>query len=221
MGHNCNTSDDNRLLAVNGQSDDGREQIQVIDLEKHKVATTLVGEKASPYDNDLFFVQDNEKLLVRDFSNFHLWDIKESRVDKTWTTDSLDVDEVTATNDFIFVLDADQWVARLWRFGEEPGKNISLPIPDYANGSENYRGFKVNKAQTQYVVATKNKEENLRYIFVFDFNSHEIIKEFVFAEDFAELFFTQDDQHLVLDSYPIQILDLKSGEIVQRISRPQ
>ena len=221
MGHNCNTSDDNRLLAVNGLSDDGREQIQVIDLEKHKVATTLVGEKASPYDNDLFFVQDNEKLLVRDFSNFHLWDIKESRVDKTWTTDSLDVDEVTATNDFIFVLDADQWVARLWRFGEEPGKNISLPIPDYANGSENYRGFKVNKAQTQYVVATKNKEENLRYIFVFDFNSHEIIKEFVFAEDFAELFFTQDDQHLVLDSYPIQILDLKSGEIVQRISRPQ
>ena len=220
FGNNCNTSNDNRLLAVNGQSDDQRDQIQVIDLEKHKVIANLVGEQADPYDDDLFFVKNNQKLLVRDYSNFHLWNISKASVETTWDTDSLDVDEVIATNDFLFVLDGDQWIARLWRFDEKPGDDISIPIPDYANGSENYRGFKINKSQTHYVVATKNEEENLRYIFLFDFKTHKLLKEFVIAENFSEIFFTNNDQHLILDSYPIQILDLKSGAVTQRISRP-
>ena len=220
FGHNCNTSNDNRLLAVNGQSDDQRDQIQVIDLEKQKVIANLIGEQANPYDDDLFFVQNNQRLLVRDYSNFHLWDISNASVETTWDTGSLDVDEVIATNDFLFVLDGDQWIARLWHFDEKPGGDIILPIPDYANGSESYRGFKINKSQTHYVVATKNKEGNLRYIFLFDFNTHKLLKEFVIAENFGEIFFSNNDQHLILDSYPIQIVDLESGAVTRRISRP-
>ena len=221
FGHNCNTSNDNRMLAVNGKSEDDRDQIQIIDLEKHKVIAKLVGEQATPYDDDLFFVQDNAKLLVRDYSNFHLWNIQTKKVESSWDTDSFDVDEVVVTNEFVFILDADQLAVRLWRFGEKPSDNISLAISEYANGGASYRGFKVNESKTQYVVATKNKDENLKYIFLFDFNTHKLIKEFVVAEDFGEIFFNNNDQHLVLDSYPIQILDLKSGEVVHRIRRSQ
>ena len=87
------------------------------------------------------------------------------------------------------------------------------------NGGASYRGFKVNESQTEYVVSAINEQKNLHYVFLFDFVSHKLIKEFVFTEDFGEVFFANNDQYLVLDGYPVTVLDLKTGEIVNKINR--
>ena len=219
FGYNCNTSSDNHFIAVKGDTENGRDQIQVIDLVEHKVVAKLIGNEADSYDDYMFFVQNNKKLLVRASWNFYLWDIASGKVETSWSTGELDVDEVVSDSDYIFVLDGDAWVARLWHFDEEPSGDIALPIPDYANGGASYRGFKVNESQTEYVVSAINEQKNLHYVFLFDFVSHKLIKEFVFTEDFGEVFFANNDQYLVLDGYPITVLDLKTGEIVNKINR--
>lgn len=214
--NNGNISSDNRLLAV-GVNGKDESSLKIIDLEKTKVIATLKGDEADPYDDDLFFVNGNKRLLVRDYSDFHLWNIATKKLEYTWDTDDFGVDAIAATDSLLLIVDDNTFNKRVWRFSEKPKGNLALPIPQYAKGG--ISSVAISADQKSYALVTHNEDENLSFAFVIDMQSDKIISQYVSSSPFSQATFANNDQYVVLDGYPVEVIEASSGKQVYTISR--
>ena len=105
-------------------------QVNVINLATGNIQNTFVGEEANAYDEDMFFFDNNRKLLVRDYSDFHVWDVENDTLVKTVEID-MDVDEVSVSGNLALLTDDLQM--SFWDLTNEPGQIKTIPLPENHN----------------------------------------------------------------------------------------
>ncbi len=215
----CNASADNRRLAISIITDTNENRIAIVDLEKPGLIANLTGNKADAYGEDMFFIDGNRKLLVRDSSIFHLWNIAGQKVEYTWKPKDMYVDDIAVTDRFIMVVDEDdeRFTKRIWKFGSSPGPKTTIAFPQRAQGS--FLGISLSTDQSKYAVIKTNSLENLFFAFVYDLKTDTLLNEYVTFYRFWKAEFINDDKYLLLDSYPVQIVDLSTGKVVHRLRK--
>jgi len=154
---------------------------------------------------------------VRDYSDFYLWDIKAGKVVQTWDTDSFDVEEVAVLDDQLIILERDSLERRVWVYDEEPGNTERLPIP--AIPGANVLSIEISSNKEFYSIAVGIAESNLTHVFVIDRNSDEVLSEYITANGAYKAEFANNDQYLVLNGYPVEVVDWAKGTKVYELSR--
>jgi|GEM_PF-4994927 len=214
-GYGNNSSDD-QYLAV-GVDEGDEPGLKIIDLNKMKVVAKLRGEKADQYGNQLYFVNDNKRLLVQDYSDFHLWDIAKEKPLTSWDTGDFSVGELAVSNELLLIVDKYDFTKRSWNFTDKPQEEVALAIPEYARGG--ISALAISENNKHYALVTYNKDQTLTYMFVFDALSDEIINQRVSRNLFMGATFVNNDQHLLLEGYPIEVVEATNSNPVYEVSR--
>lgn len=210
-----NISPDNCFLAV-GVADEDDPHIKIIDLDKADVVASLHHERADMYD-DLYFIDDNKRLLGVDGSDLHLWNITDEESETSWDTGDFSVDLIAVAKELVLVVDHHDFLKRSWNFSDKPQNAVELSVPEYARGGISDLAISENKKS--YALVTHDDEYNLSYVFVFDAQSDEVITEYVSDNPFGGVTFINNDRHLVLEGYPITVIEADSGDLVREITR--
>ena len=210
----CNTSPDQTLLAIQSYKFDDDEysvdeyQVNVINLATGNIQNTFVGEEANAYDEDMFFFDNNRKLLVRDYSDFHVWDVENDTLVKTVEID-MDVDEVSVSGNLALLTDDLQM--SFWDLTNEPGQIKTIPLPE--NHNELLSASLSNNGEL-YVVTSSVEGTNDLSVSIIDAKSNTVKHQMAvnypgWAADFAN-----NDTKVVIQNYPIQVIDVATGNIV-------
>lgn len=216
-GSGCNVSADGKLISVSQRTDEGN-QIALAEIGSGRSKAVLSGDAADAYDDDVFFVEGNQSFLVRDSSRFHLWDIDKQEVKTSWDTD-MDVDNVAVSDRFMLALDGDAKTIAVWQFDQQPGEPRSLALSEAAlQRSDGVSGgivdFRLSEDQKNYVVVAYNRMQTLSLIYVFDTKTHQLIHEFATPYNVWQAYFVGNNQKLVLNSYPVQVVDLAEQKVL-------
>lgn len=212
-------SHDGRRLAITLEKDDDEDHIAIIDLEQARLIAELSGEKANGYK---YFLDENKKLLVRSFSKFHLWNIADQKLEMSWDSRDIDVhdDETAVCKEYVMVVDDDdhtKFSKALWKFDLSPGTKTTISFPKYADGK--LIELRLSTDHTKYVITKTNSCKNLFYAFVYDVKTDKLLHEYVTPLRFYKAHFINNDKYLVLDSYPVQIVDCEHGKLVHEIRK--
>jgi hypothetical protein len=210
-----NSFDDNYLVVSIYEQDEPL--LNVIDLNKAKVVASLRGDQADNYDDDMFFVNNNKQLLVRDYDDFYLWDLASEKVEASWNTGGFDVDQIAVNDELVLVVDGENFSVRSWGFSGDPEDAVELALPETARGL--LGSVTLSESGQYYALVSSNKDENLVFAFVIDVKTNKIINQYITDNPFLEVTFVNNDQHLLIEGYPITLIETKSAKPVYEISR--
>ena len=213
-------SKDGSLIAVTASED---EILHIISTSDQSTLARLSGGAAETYDDDFFFVNQNKNLLVRsDSSVFHLWNIEQQEVVHSWDT-NYSTDKVAVSDNLLLITDENEFTLRAWDLTKPPTDEnivtISLNTDEHAKGD--IIDISISENQQYYSLSVENVLENLMNIYVLDANSQKIISRYTTDLAAWSAEFANNDQYLVIDSYPIEVLDWQKSEVVYRLSRDQ
>lgn len=215
----CNSSSDNKYVAIQvfNMAADGLSlkstEIKIIDLNKATVQNTLSGEKANAYDEDMFFFDDNRKLLVRDFSNFHIWDLEKNIVTKSWDSE-LDVDEISISGNLV-LLTADEQI-RFWNLMDNPGPIEAITLPEKHN---KIIDASLSNEGKYYAITSYGENEQEFITAMFETGTNKLVHQTKISTPTYGAQFTKDDTLLILESYPIKVVDVATGDVVHEIQK--
>lgn len=215
----CNASPDQALLALQVHNFSKNltlesSNLEIIDLDTLKTRSVLKGDAANSYDEDMFFYDDNSKLLVRDFSDFHLWNLTDGSVIRSWDSE-LDVDHVSVSGNRL-LLTADRDV-RIWDLLGEPSDTQNIPLPAH---HESTLSVDLSNDGKLYAVTSYAENEAQSAISIIETDTNTVKHQFkidslVFVEEF-----TNNGSLLVLNGYPIRVIRVDSGEIIHEFTAP-
>ena len=213
-------SKDGSLIAVTASED---EILHIISTSDQSTLARLSGGAAETYDDDFFFVNQNKNLLVRsDSSVFHLWNIEQQEVVHSWDT-NYSTDKIAVSDNLLLITDENEFTLRAWDLTKPPTDEnivtISLNTDEHAKGD--IIDISISENQLYYSLSVGNVLENLMNIYVVDAKSQKIIGQYTTDLAAWSADFANNDQYLVIDSYPIEVLDWQKSEVVYRLSRNQ
>lgn len=220
-GDGCNVSADGQFIST-GYRVNHDNQIDIAHVKSAQKVATLTGDAANAYDDDVFFVENNQSFLVRDYSDFHLWSIDKQKVKTTWETDGMDVDHVAVGHRFMLALDGDEKTIASWHFDQPPQKPQSLALPNVALSKIHHIfDIQLSANEKQYAIVAQNRTNTLSSVYVFDTKTHQLIHDFVTDKPATSAHFFDDGAKLVLNGYPIQIVDLAKKKVLIELDNRQ
>ena len=217
----CNASVDRKRVAiatytaVSPLEERKNQGVTLIDLESTKIIGTLYGDKADPYDEDLFFFDNNRKLVIRDYSKFHVWNAQTMKLIKTWDF-GLDVDEIAYASDTLLLFDEDKLEILIWKLLLPAGKSKKISLDNQFIDSNS---LSVSKNGKQFAITSTNKSEAEFLVSIYTTKNNALVKKYktksaIFGSDFIA-----GDSKLLLHSYPIKVLDIATGKIHHSFSK--
>ncbi len=216
---NCHESADNSLLAIESytMAADGFSlddtAILIVDLEKAQKKMLLRTEKAKPYDEDMFFFDENRKLLVRDFSTFHIWDLEKNIVIRSWDSE-MDVEEIAVSGNQLLITADKQ--KRSWNLLAEPGPIQNIALPD---NQHSVLSVSLSNNGKWYAVTSYDDSEQNAWVSLFDSDTNELLRQIATEPLIYGAQFTGDDTLLVFESYPVKVVDVATGKVVFEIKQ--
>jgi len=79
--------------------------------------------------------------------------------------------------------------------------------------------IKISSNKQYYSIAVENGAKNLTHVFVIDIKAQKVVSEYVSANSAYKAEFANDDQYLVLNGYPVEVIDWAKGEKLYELSR--
>ena len=217
---NCRVSPDNKFLALQtySLSDNGFSvedtQLQVIDLNAGKIISTLTGEGTDVYDEDMFFFDGNTKLLVRDSSDYYIWDIQQGKVIESWDSE-LYANEIAFTGSRL-LLTADN-EKRVFDLLAEATPTVAIDLPENHNS---VLDANLSSDGKHYVITSYHDERESDVVVSLFETEGDVLKHRV--ETQASIYgaqFAKDDSLLVFESYPIVVVDVETGNVLYEIKQ--
>ncbi len=170
-------------------------------------------EKAKPYDEDMFFFDENRKLLVRDFSTFHIWDLEKNIVIRSWDSE-MDVDEIAVSGNQLLITADKQ--KRSWNLLAEPGPIQNIALPD---NQHSVLSVSLSSNGKWYAVTSYDDSEQNAWVSLFDSDTNELLRQIATEPLIYGAQFTGDDTLLVFESYPVKVVDVATGKVVYEIKQ--
>jgi WD40 repeat protein len=216
---NCKASPDRALLAIEsftrGKAGVSWEDPKILVMDTASTQTKLVlsGEKAQPYDEGMFFFDDNRKLLVRDNSDFHVWDLASGEVLRSWDSE-LDIDEITVSGNILLITEEEK--IRVWHLLKEPG---AIEIMNLAENYPSVLSVDLSNDGTVYAVTSLDESEENALISLFDRSTNALRHQIETQTPIYGVQFANDDLQVISTSYPIKVIDVSTGKVVHRIKK--
>ena len=210
----CKASADQTLLAIQSyQFDDSGfsvedTQINIINLDTAEIQNSFNGDEADAYDEDMFFFDNNRKLLVRDYSDFHIWDIDNNTLLKSVEID-MDVDEVSVSGNLALL--TDDLPVGFWDLTKEPEQFKHIPLPE---NHDELVSASLSKSGELYVVTSSIEYTDVLSVSIIDAKSNNVKHQMAVNYPGWNAVFANNDSMVVLQNYPIQVIDVTTGSVV-------
>ena len=210
-------SKDGELIAA---KDGAKGVLSILDTSTQTLVAELRGDGAENYDSDFFFVNQNKKLLVRNTSGgFSLWNIKDQKVEHTWVTD-YGVEEMAISDNLLVIID-DELKISTWDLAKTANEksidSFKVDPGDQSTGEVSH--ISISKDGAYYAFSVANKLENLQTIYVVDRSTQKIASKYTTELSCWSARFANNDRYLVIDSYPIEVIDWRTSKVIHRFSR--
>ena len=100
---------------------------------------------------------------------------------------------------------------------EKSIESFKVDLGDQSTGEVSH--ISISKNGAYYAFSIANKLENLQTIYVVDRSTQKIASKFTTELSCWSVRFANNDRYLVIASYPIEVIDWRTSEVVHRLSR--
>ncbi len=199
MGNSLQFSENKQFIAGTGRGD----TVVVVDSTSQKHIVTI---PADAYDDSIYFSDDNQTLVIRDWSDFHVWDIKNNKKIDTINS-SIGADSATLNSSANELWIASNNSLEVWNYKTKKQKAI-IRLQELDIDKIQHLDFSKDGKTLAITVTT---ESNGNKVILLDSKSYTIktllnpLSKTVYSTQFI------DNNRLLLESrYPIEVWDIES-----------
>ena len=127
----------------------------------------------------------------------------------------MDVDGIAISDNTVLL--TDEQSMRIWELSNEPSQLMTMPLPE---GHDDVLSVSLSNNGELYAITSFSEQSEEVFVTIVKTQMNTLLKQVKINNPGWRAHFTSDDSLLVLENYPIQIIEVTTGNIIREFVAP-